>query len=603
MLSRSAGRSYRRVFVSARPLVVGATSVFVVPLRHARFATAPPLSILSWAVDGSLHTHQRCKRRLTLEERIPGIVDTIRQCAPDIVALQDSTPEVAEALCSCADRAAGTVATATVLTSLVQRHGDSAERWGSGGRLRPPLVASTGTMNRHDDAAAESVMTSSSEEVPNTGVALAPPLAYRLVGSARNGRCGDLQVFVKGASLWEAQLLPSAPFVTVELCYGAYRQGSDGKGVSGTMKKLPPKAPEDGVRVVLTTVDLSYRGRSLFGLSDAAVSLHGSPFTLAVPGEQPRRGKRDPGSLDPHREVALDFISRVTRPDVLIGNTFMGRSETMPGYDDAWVLAGSPAGQERTTNTCRTHRYDKETNYYYFVPTCGVGDGRGGRSMVHTTAVAKPTAATLLMPVAPLKGVPVGVPVSLFSNTVGGDHAATGSTMNSSFPSAAASSLDEFVTTQLQRETERAASQPPSPASDAPHAHRSMVGVPEVAGRFQRCFFRGSAANSSSQTHRSTYTFRNRFHRCRIVVPKPMLTVPVPIGPVEAGWHAAARRQDQSRRRDRHTVLRAAESADEAGAAKAPTAVPPQEEEATVDLGGPVKCSVSDQYPILVLLS
>ncbi|GET87431.1 hypothetical protein, conserved [Leishmania tarentolae] len=66
--------------------------------QSPRPPTPPPLSLLSWAVDGSGHTHHRCRRRLSMQERIPFICETIRATAPDVVALQDSTSELAEAL-------------------------------------------------------------------------------------------------------------------------------------------------------------------------------------------------------------------------------------------------------------------------------------------------------------------------------------------------------------------------------------------------------------------------------------------------------------------------------------------------------------------------
>ncbi|RNF05139.1 uncharacterized protein Tco025E_07839 [Trypanosoma conorhini] len=418
-------------------------------------STAPPISLLSWSVDGAGHMHRRCRRRLSMQERIPLICATIKEAAPDIVALQDSLPEVAEALCG-----------RSAPNKISEPHGEN---------LRPgPATAAAGDNPQ-----------------------------YEQVGAVRNGRCGYLQLFRRRDSLWGGRLLPACPSLTAEFISTA-QSGHDASN-SSSSKAAAAGGAGGGLRFVLTNVDLSYRGKSLAvggkPLASPDVSANGSPFTLrAAPGTAARQ--RVKGQLDPHREVALTFLSQVARPDVLLGNVFMGREEAVPGYDDAWVLAGAPAEHERTTNTFFRHKHDAETNFFYFVPPEPHGTRAGDASETFPAADA-----------------PVGTPIPLNARPrcvdAAGSHAAENAAVR--------------------------------------HAE-----VPQLAGRFQRCFFR----RLSSQHHRRQLPLFRRYERRQLVVLKPFTDVAL-----TAGEAAAAEAQ-----------------------VKGGEKLQP-------------RCSAADGYPILVLLS
>lgn len=398
----------------------------------ARMAsTAPALSLLSWSVDAAGQTHHRCKRRLTLAERIPLLQRTISEAAPDIVALQDSSLEVAEALCS--PQSSSTV------------EGDHI------GPGRSALLEGTET-----------------EQLPlNKGRG---ECRYQCIGSTRNGRCGHIQLFRRIDSLWDGRLLPTSPCLTAEFVLNA--SGSDG-----------------GLRFVLSNVDLTYRGKSLgLGgrpLAPLEVSSGGSPFTLqvgkdeATPGRQPQL-QRVRGRLDPHREIALEFISKVAKPDILLGNFFMSQSETMPGYEDAWVLAGAPAEHERTANTFAHHKHDAQTNFFYFVSDDAlktVPEGSSSTRLPPPTSIAGAPADTGIEP--PANDCRLSI-----ENTdcIDGKH----------------KSMVSWPDTETVGEA-------------------SGCVTPQIAGRFQRCFFR----SLPSKHHKREHPLVRRYGRRQLLVLKP----------------------------------------------------------------------------------
>ncbi|EKF26035.1 hypothetical protein MOQ_010288, partial [Trypanosoma cruzi marinkellei] len=398
-------------------------------------STAPPISLLSWSVDGAGHTHRRCRRRLSIQERIPLICNTIKEAAPDIVALQDSLPQVAEALCS---------------------------------QLAPRQMGKP-----HDDNIQAELVPTDTKDGPQ----------YELVGAARNGRCGCLQLFRRHDSVWSGRLLLSCPSLTAEFVSTApsVQHSASGKATETNNVAAATAVGGDGggVRFVLTNVDLSYRGKSLavggMPLVSPDVSTNGSPFTLHVAPRTPAR-QRVKGQLDPHREVALTFFSRVARPDVLLGNFFMGRDESMPGYEDAWALAGAPAEHERTINTFYHHKHDAETNFFYFLPQ-------------QTKVVGNPG----LFPAA---DAPVGTRIPL--NACRLINKATGS-----------NSVDTRTNSSVESGGER-------------DAARQRAEVPQVAARMQRCFFR----RLPSRHHKRQLPLFRRYERRQLVVLKPFTHAP-----------------------------------------------------------------------------
>ncbi|EAN83689.1 hypothetical protein, conserved [Trypanosoma cruzi] len=393
-------------------------------------STAPPISLLSWSVDGAGHTHRRCRRRLSIQERIPLICNTIREAAPDIVALQDSLPQVADALCS----------------QLAPRH------------ISKP----------HDDNTQAELLPADAKDGPQ----------YELVGAVRNGRCGCLQLFRRHDSVWGGRLLLSCPSLTAEFVSTApFVHDSASRKATESSKVAAATAvggDGGGVRFVLTNVDLSYRGKSLavggMPLVSPDVSANGSPFTLHVAPGTPAR-QRVKGQLDPHREVALKFFSRVARPDVLLGNFFMGRDESMPGYEDAWALAGAPAEHERTINTFYHHKHDAETNFFYFLPQ-------------QTKVVGNPVSF-------PPADAPVGTRIPLNASCL--IDRPTGSNI-----------VDTTTNSSVKSGGER-------------DAVRPRGEVPQVAARIQRCFFR----RLPSRHHKRQLPLFSRYERRQLVVLKP----------------------------------------------------------------------------------
>ncbi|CCW65002.1 unnamed protein product [Phytomonas sp. EM1] len=576
-------------------------------VRHAfRFLSAsslarrrPPLAVLSWAVDGSGRTYHRCRRRLNVSQRLLGIVEVIRASAADVVALQDSTPALAAALCAFNEDSLS-------LSSAFSRETDAPT---SVSGIRPaetflrwrlPLqqelnrdIALTIAEKKGEKAKKEAEKGEEEDGVKEEergdsrgGRVLTPegasassssPVRYVLIGTVRNGGRGELQIFARQPSPWRVRLRPEAPGLTVEL------------SAASTV-------------YVLTNVDLSYRGKSLGvggrPLTSAAVSAEGSAFTLTHvaekgeggKGEREEKGKggregvRVGRQLDAHREIALDFIARIARPDILVGNVFMGKSEGLPGYDDAWEVAGAPQTEEHTTNTCFTHWRDRQTNYHYFVPTAGVGVAESATPSTTTRGIPdnkdtdnsdndmdtheenkEDSGEDSIVAVAADAGV--GVPIPLASR-----RAADGSwrlppplPTSPSPPSQTswAGETDRWV--ELQREVELRRGRGPS---------STTLGVPEVVGRFQRCFLRSQGGFSR--------------RRCRVVVLRPQ--VEVEVGPVEAAWQAA--RHPSKRNRPPQGSPASAVKTVEEGGENPLTDVSPRK----------VLCSLSDQYPLLTLL-
>ncbi|KAK7194095.1 hypothetical protein NESM_000322200 [Novymonas esmeraldas] len=573
----------------ACPLVMARRGVTATAKAPSPPSPPPPLSILSWAVDGSGHTHHRCQRRLSIAERIPLVCETIRAAAPDVVALQDSTAALAAALAA-------------------------------------PLPHSS---HGASDAAAPALHIHCMELARELHAAPSAPLLpcrYRLLGRARNGRCGEVQVFVKDGSAWEARLLPSmGAGLTVELHtralptaaptpassssadVDASAVGPDTSGgahdTASTGTPLARSAAETRChRCVLTSLDLSYRGKSLGTngeglLAGAAVSADGSPFTLQAPPRSSstspaaaKRPSRPPGQLDAHRALALDWVRHHVRPDIVVGNLFAGAREHVPGFEDAWVRAGSPAGQERTTNTCARHRVDQVTNYFYFLP-----DLRTSPAAADAPAVAAADA-------------PAGTPIPL---TAVRD------------PSAGAS----WVCAAPEGRDDRAA------VKSAVHGVVGAVaggvsahgadGMPEVAGRFQRCLLRGWVRRGlpSRSHHQSAHPLLRQYRSCRVVVLRPM--VEVDLSASEQAWHTryitaqySARGRTVSATGGSRSTAAATDDATAAGEARSTDTEDPAEARDTASVAASassapwqarvrsrVRCSISDQYPLLTLLA
>ncbi|CAJ1041536.1 hypothetical protein Q4I32_002484 [Leishmania shawi] len=664
-------------------------------LRPPRVASPPPLSLLSWAVDGSGHTHHRCRRRLSMMERIPLVCETIRATAPDVVALQDSTPELAEALIKTPHE--GTVATSLAPAPERRFHIYCAELARKLQRQQPssalpPLSASAAPVA---PPTTEAQRSTSSHEQPSQSMDAPAPVAsspaaptapslscrYRLVGRARNGRCGEVQLFIKEDSVWAAQLLPGmGAGLTVELCSrtpaalpprsstsdvptldtsssesgaaasSAAKQGSDEPGGSGT--DLPCH------RCVLTTVDLSYRGKSLGTkteglLAGAAVSAEGSPFTFQT--QQPsslsaaKRHGRAPGQLDPHRAMALDWVYHHVRPDVVVGNLFTGAREHVPGFEDMWVRAGSPAGQERTTNTCARHRVDQATNYFYFRPSRNVASPEAMEGLMRmkeaeataskslsspptqppttegalkNAASAGPTSGqttgvTSTTVVAVAADAPVGTPIPLAASrdrATGSWQLRSSSARGGTFVEGAEHRVGGAASS-LGAEHHRVAE---VSGDDVCTSGDLTAGMPEVSGRFQRCLLRGWVRRgpASRSGHLSAHPFLRQYPYCRVVVLRP--TVEVELSAVEQAWHARYITAQYSKQRP--TTLTPSATAEtpggdiesksgEAGpevtdvsqATRTGEASPSPSHQARVN--SRVRCSVSDQYPLLTLLS
>lgn len=403
-------------------------------------------------------------------------------------------------------------------------------------------------------------------------------------------------------------------------------------------------------RCVLTTLDLSYRGKSLGTnteglLADAAVSAEGSPFTLQT--QQPsslsaaKRHGRAPGQLDAHRAMALDWVYHHVRPDVLVGNLFTGAREHVPGFEDTWVRAGSPAGQERTTNTCARHRVDHATNYFYFRPSRNVAsseamqrlmrmdeaaatvsrplsppppqppttDGTPRSAAAAQTTSGKTTETTSTTVVAVAADAPVGTPIPLAASR----DSATGSWLLCSSACgggfvAGTEHCDGSAAASSAAECHRAAEN----GDDSVCTSGDItVGMPEVAGRFQRCLLRrwvrrGPASRSGRL---SAHPFLRQYRHCRVVVLRP--TVEVELSAVEQAWHTQYITAQYSTQKSAMLTPSATAEGEPGEAAAAAVAA-----SQTIRVGegsslsprqarvsSRVRCSVSDQYPLLTLLA
>lgn len=645
----------------------------------ARRAPLRPLSLVSWSVDGAGHTHHRCRRRLPLAERIPGIVATIRAAGPDVVALQDSTPEVAAALTGSNTAKDTTNHNSNIdgVTGASHVHGPAATSSSSSSplvmdvleSLAPQVALLIRWQQRLTGPAAAAVAGDDGDGgnngcccLPLSPLSTAPPTdkeegkataaavdaaplplplpSYTLVATARNGRCGEVQVFSRVGSAWQVRPLPDSPGATVELVCSDPSLSSSSSTSQGDREKdasavpssssAPPQQQQQQrlIRFTLSNVDLSYRGKSLAVggrlLAGADVSRDGSPFSLvkgkagthntntidnnhhptaAASGSQQRRAK---GELDAHRGVALDFLARVTRPSLLVGNLFMGKAEAMPSagkhaYGDAWAMAGGLGHQEHTINTFAAYGRAKFTNYFYFCPTAGVArsnssSNRSARSDTDNTVgageeqgEATTTAEARIERVSPAQ-IGASLPLS--------------STLSPS-----------------GREWEV-----PADSGDADDAHidatavATDLGVPEVAGRSQRCFIRHysggedttAAATATTATGPLDLPVSQVFRRCRVLALQP--AVVAALSPAEAAWHRQrgkvapwVRAWDRRHHReatveedgmkndnddDDDNVSASTDSTGKDGGANASQPLP-----------GRVPCSLSDQYPLYVLLS
>nr|CCD14093.1 unnamed protein product [Trypanosoma congolense IL3000] len=164
----------------------------------------------------------------------------------------------------------------------------------------------------------------------------------------------------------------------------------------------------------------------------------------------------------------------------------------MPGYADAWRLSGAPAHHERTINTFARHKIDSQTNFFYFVPNDEQEDlnetAPGTDSVTCGTATIRPSEGTDAL---------VGTRVSLFDP--------------SPFPDANHSNNNDSGR----------AIPLTSAASAGGTSKPSSFSVPQVAGRFQRCFFR----SLSSRHHKKEYPLMRRYARKQLLVLRPFTEV------------------------------------------------------------------------------
>lgn len=618
--------SLRSAFTAPAPAAEATASAAPsarLPPAHVR---PPPLSMLSWAVDGSGHTHHRCRRRLSAAERIPLVCETIRMAAPDLVALQDSTAELAAALTS-ADGGVAEAGTPGLHVHCAELAHELLRQGGHTGEVAGPVAAEEGAGRKEPPQLADAV------PVAEAALPRAPACRYRLVGRARNGRCGEVQLFIRDDSVWEAALLPGmGAGLTAELRSRAVTAAA----ADATTPSAPSPPTEGGSasartavpglhRCVVTTVDLSYRGKSLGTsssglLTSAAVSADGSPFTLetqqpsasagqaegALTGSSSRRRGRAPDELDGHRAVALDWVHHHVRPDVLLGNLFLGAREHVRGFEDAWVRAGSPVGQERTTNTCARHRVDHRTNYFYFRPS----------------PHAAPASASLARPQQERSGdeapgvrdavvVPADAPVGTAVPLDAARDEASGAWR---VPTAPAAAIAEAPAERGGASGGAGEAAGVARRDDATQPVDGALGMPEVAGRFQRCLLRAWVRRGpgSRSGHHPTQPLLRQYRRCRVVVLRPMTEVP--LSDAEQAWHTRYLAAQYGGRR-----VRAATASSGAPTARLDEDATPVSEESEGDAAAEhgaaaevprvaavksrVRCSASDQYPLLTLLS
>ncbi|CAD2212714.1 hypothetical protein AGDE_01594 [Angomonas deanei] len=263
--------------------------------------------------------------------------------------------------------------------------------------------------------------------------------------------------------------------------------------------------------------------------------------------------------MDPHRSVALDYLSRVTRADVILGNFLLPRNDGLEGYEDAFKLCGSPPQHERTINTFRRHAFDKLTNYYYFVPSPGLKkhrkNGKSGNGEQKETVTLADTKDVNSV------GTPLPLSATRTAEGVWVDTKEEATILSPEAPAGgnAATSLErseKWIYDHL---------------ADLSNQYNRDLAVPQVAGRFQRCYFRNNF--KSSRTHSNQYSpFLLRYNkRCRTVVPKPF--VQVELGENEARWQASNNVKGTND-----------------GEAEEPVS------------HESVSCSLSDQYPVFVQL-
>ncbi|KPA77878.1 hypothetical protein ABB37_06672 [Leptomonas pyrrhocoris] len=622
-----------------------------------------------------------------MSQRIPLLCEVIRRTAPDVVALQDSTPELAAALTAEietgeqhqlhhdkagdeSEKGRLKVYGAELARELQQPHHGDGTRIGEGESTTPiSSAAAESSVGKDEGSTSEDEKTEASPArttASSSSVLSSAPCNYRLIGRARNGHCGEVQLFLKTTSRWEGEPLPGmGAGLTMELRSRptadthdetAAATPSEAKETNTPASASVPSPSPPPHRCVLTTLDLSYRGKSLGThlqglLSDAAVSEEGSPFTLQT--QQPssatasplqRRGGRVVGQLDTHRAVVFDWVHHHIRPDVLVGNVFMGARERVPGCEDAWVWAGSPMGQERTTNTYARHRVDHLTNYFYFKPSPGVASKTAMERAMRVVMEEEQEEQDELRigsPVAEAQGEEEGREDGATEATLsaeakdqpGGEYVAPPSSSSSAaaaaqvvVPSDAAVGtpipFDAYVgdadgawyarsTKDANPQHENRSTKGPvdaSPSSPSSLALSDLTtGMPEVAGRFQRCFFRSWVRRgpSSRSGHLSARPLLRQYRRCRVVVLRPMTEVE--LASEERAWHAryittqysragrkAAKRQQQPVTQDVTDGAAAGED-DTARSANAPLRV--------THVPSRVRCSLSDQYPLLTLLS
>lgn len=521
-LFRSSFYCSSRAYMGHSPTLLSFPSTSTADSRPSKPAVS--LSVMSWSVDSSTHTHHHCRRRFSLTTRIPHMIHFIRQSQPDIVALQDSAPDIREAL---------------------------------------------------------GAATSGSGEP-----------SYHCIQWTRNGQCGELQLFVRKGSPWRAKPVTRGAGVSVEISYGQEEAARD---------VVEPSSPfsTSSYRLLISNVDLSYRGKSIgrggVPLAAPKESLDGSPFAFSSPG-------RREGELDVCRAAALEYVSQVNRPDILVGNFYMASRESLPGYRDAWIHAGAPSGHERTTNTFYHHRLDRETNFFYFVPSMHVVKSKKMAPKKCSTACstndALPATGQVLTPSIGDR-LPLHATVANSSSGPKGVRSRQWIVPENELPKSMDASAfrdedsDKWIQAQLSHPV-----------------YSSTVGVPEVAGRYQRCFVPHTGTGSA--THHPRSPFFKQCRKIRVLVLRPM-TLRAKIGPFEQSWLAKAYTKKEGKSSAATTSvepLPSVNGSDDNTSEDAPlvedkdSKTLPRESSEEMDTSWKTfPCAPSSQYPLLIMFN
>lgn len=313
------------------------------------------LSIMSWNVDMSERVTQNGNpRRMPRTARVREIVKFIITTSPDVVCLQDSSPELAAALTTGNNASPSPHRGFQLVAS---------SRNGAAGWLQTFIATTT--------------------KIPPSS-----PLSERSSSTISSGELTH----------WTAVSEPQYAFCTVSLVPTSSNRSS---------------ASKTAQRIRLANIDLTFKGKGLSAAPTTTSSSSRSSKNDQTHGIASRDGlnessfpKKPPSVVssdtDPRRALAVRHLVDVVQPDIVVGSCFMGSSETLyqPLYRDAWAAAGADPDHELTVNT-----------FPIFAPpsplTTAIGEeGLGG---VVTAAAAPPphedgnetTKAAQLLPLAP----------------------------------------------------------------------------------------------------------------------------------------------------------------------------------------------------------